>query len=335
MRVYDRRRLILGAAAGGVAALSMPVGTRLAAAQSDAAANYPNRPIRVVVPFAAGGGNDIFARLVAQKASEILGQSLVIENRPGAGGRPAAEWTANQEADGYTLLVAASGGMSIAAAAYPKLAYHPTKSFVPLTMISDFPLFLIVSSKHPAKTVKELVAWAKENPDKVNYASSSPAFILATETLKLASGMPATMIPYKSSGQMVLSVISGDVQLSMPSPPSAVPQIKAGQVRALAVTGSKRDPSLPDVPSMAEAGFPEVNTRLWSGVFVAAKTPPAIVERLEKVFRQAIADPGVNAKLIDMASVPGGNPSDEFRKIIDADIESYRKVIEAAKLKFN
>ena len=164
-------------------------------AQSDPAANYPNKPIRVIVPFAAGGGNDIFARLVGQKLGEILGQTLVIENRPAAGGRVAAEFVTNQPADGYTLFVGASGVMSISSAVYPKLAYHPTKSFIPLSMIANFPLIMTSPIDNARKTVAELVAYAKANPDKSNYGTSSPAFTIASEMLKLKTGMPGVAIP--------------------------------------------------------------------------------------------------------------------------------------------
>ena len=162
------RRIVLIAALLGLSALAAPP----AFAQGD----YPNKPIRIVVGFAAGGGNDIFARLIGAKLQELIGQPVIIENKPGAGARLANEYAANQPPDGYTLLVAASGGMSIASAIYPRLGYHPTKSFVPLTMIASFPLILAIPQDHPAKTVAELVAWMKANPDKSNYATSSPAF---------------------------------------------------------------------------------------------------------------------------------------------------------------
>jgi len=330
MRANIIRRFMLGAAA--VAALGLALPTPPAQAQAKDATDYPTRPIRVVVPFAAGGGNDIFARLVGQRAQEILGQPLVIENRPGAGGRPAAEWVTNQEHDGYTLFVGASGVMSIAAAAYPKLAYHPTKSFVPLSMIADFPLIVVVAPNSPAKNVKELVDLAKKHPEKANYASTSPAFIIASELLKLESGMPGTMIPYKSSSQMVLSVAAGETMLAISDGPPAIPQIQAGKVRAIAVTGDERSAQLPDVPSMKEAGFPGVNTRLWSGFFAPAKTPPAVVAKLADAFSRAIKDPKVNKRLQEMAVNPGGGSSDEFRAMIDKDIQGYEKVISAAKL---
>ncbi len=307
-----------------------------APASAQDAASFPNKPIRVVVPFAAGGGNDIFARLVGQKAGEILGQTFVIENRPGAGGRLAAEYVMNQPRDGYTLFVGASGVMSIAAAAYPNLPYHPTKTFVPLAMIADFPLILVVAQDHPAKNVKEMVEWAKKNPDKSNYAATSPAFIIASELLKLESGMPGTMIPYKSSNEMILSVMQGQTLLAISDGPPAMPMIKGNKVKALAVTGSKRSGELPDVPSMAEAGFPGVNTALWSGFFAPVNVPAAITAKLEDALRKAISDPGVSDKLKAMAVSPGGGTtSAQFRAMIDKDIQGYEKIIKAANLKFD
>ncbi len=325
MRIKNFGRALLAGFALLAASFAVPA----------AAQDYPNKPIKVIVPFAAGGGNDIFARLVGQKAGEILGQTLVIENRVGAGGRPAAEWVTQQPHDGYTLFVGASGVMSVASAAFPNLPYHPTKSFVPLSMIADFPLIVVIPADHPAKTVKELVEWAKKNPDKANYAATSPAFITVTELLKLKSGMPGTMIPYKSSNEMILSVMQGQTLLAISDGPPAIPMIKAGKVRAIAVTGAKRSAELPDVPSMAEAGFPEVNTYLWSGFFTGANTPAPIVTKLEAALRKAILDPAVSDKLKGMAVTPGGTSSAEFKAMIDKDIEGYVAVIKAANLKFN
>ena len=309
--------------------------TVLAAIVAPAAAqDYPNKPIRIVVGFAAGGGNDIFARLVGAKFSEMIGQPVIIENKPGAGSRLANEYAANQPADGYTLLVAASGGMSIASAIFPKLAYHPTKSFVPLTMIANFRLILAVPADHPAKTVPELVSWMKANPDKANYATSSPAFTIATELFKLKTGAPGLAIPYKSSNESVVSVMGGQTLLTIADGPPTVPLVKGGKLRALAVTGAERSAELPDVPSMKDVGFPEVNTGLWSGLFAPAGTPAPILKKLEDTLRRVIADPDVNGKLRAMAVTPGGNPSNEFRAMIDADIKTVADVVAAAKLEF-
>ena len=318
------RRYFVGATAALVAS-AIP-----AQAQGD----YPSRVIRIVVGFAAGGGNDIFARLVGQKLSELVGQSVIIENKPGAGSRLANEYVLSQPADGYTLLVAASGGMSIASAIYPKLTYHPTKSFVPLTMIANFPLILAVPADHPAKTVQDLVAYMKANPDKSNYATSSPAFTIATELFKLKTGAPGQSIPYKSSGESLVSVLSGQTLLTIADGPPTVPMVKGGKVRALAVTGSVRSPELPDVPSMAEVGLPDVNTSLWSGFFAPAGTPAPILRKLEDALRRAIADPDVNGKLKAMAVNPGGGAAEDFRAMIDADIKSTSDVVKAANLTF-
>ena len=323
----SRRRTVLLAAALLTAATA---GVVPAFAQGD----YPNRPIRMIVGFAAGGGNDIFARLVGARLSEILGQAVVIENRPGAGGRLSGEYVSNQPADGYTLLVGASGAMSIAAAIYPDLKYHPTRTLTPLAMIGNFPLILAVGADNPSKTVKDFVDWMKQHPDKANYASSSPAFTVTTELLKLKSGMPGTMIPYKSSNEMILSVIQGQTAMTIADGPPTVPQVKAGKVNALAVTGKERSDQLPDVPSMTEAGYPDVDVHLWSGVFAPAATAPAIVAKLEKALGEAIADPGVSAKLKAMAVNPGGATPEEFKRIIEADIVKYAAVIKAANLHF-
>ncbi len=303
-------------------------------ARAQDVANFPNRVIHMVVGFAAGGGNDLFARLVAQKFEQNTGATVVIDNRVGAGGRLAADYAAHQPADGYTILVGATGQMSIAAAIFPKLGYHPTQSFIPLNMIASFPLVLVVPADHPVKTVPELVAWAKANPDKANYGTSSPAFTIATELFKLKTGMPAQAIFYKSSNESNLSVVAGTVVLTISDGPPAIPLVKGGKTRALAVTGAERSPELPDVPSMAEIGLPDVNTQLWSGFFVPTGTPEPVVKKLETELGRALADAGVQEKLKAMAVKPGGPTGEAFKRIIDADIKAFADVVKAAKLKF-
>jgi tripartite-type tricarboxylate transporter receptor subunit TctC len=298
-------------------------------AQSD----FPNRPIHVIVGFAAGGGNDIFARLVVQKLQQTTGWTVVIENKPGAGGRISSQFVANATPDGYTVLVGASGQMAIATAIYTNLGYHATKNFIPLNMIASFPLVLVVKADGP-KSVKELVEWGKAHPDKSNYATSSPAFTIPTELFKLKTGMPAVAIPYKGTNESNLSVISGQTLFTISDGPPAIPLVKGGKTRALAVTGSERSPELPDVPSMAEQGFPEVNTHLWSGFFVPAGTPEPVVTKLRAELGKAIADPSVQDGLKKMAVTPGGPTGDDFKKIIDADIKSIAGVVAAAKLTF-
>ncbi len=298
------------------------------------AQDFPSRPIHVVVGFAAGGGNDLFARLVVAKLQENTGATVVIDNKPGAGGRLAADFAAHQAPDGYTILVGASGQMSIAAAIYPNLGYHPTKSFIPLAMIASFPLVMVIPADHPAKTVKELVAWAKANPDKSNYGTSSPAFTIASELLKMKTGMPAVAIPYKSSNESNLAVLSGQALFTISDGPPVIPLVQGGKTRALAVTGSERSPELPDVPSMAEAGLPDVNSQLWSGFFVPAGTPDPVVKKLTADLSKALADPAVRDGLQKMAVKPGGPTGDAFRKWIDDDIKTYTEIVKAANLKF-
>ncbi|MBI3704848.1 MAG: tripartite tricarboxylate transporter substrate binding protein [Rhizobiales bacterium] len=313
-----------------LATLLVPLAGDRALAQAD----FPNKPIHFIVGFAAGGGNDLFARLVVQKFQENTGATAVIENKVGAGGRIAADYAAHQPADGYTVLVGATGQMSIATAVFPNLGYHATKSFIPLNMIASFPLVLVVPASSPIKSVKELVAWAKANPEKSNYGTSSPAFTIASELLKLKTGMPAVAIPYKSSNESNLSVVAGQVLFTISDGPPAMPLVLGGKTRALAVTGSQRSPELPEVPSMAEVGYPEVNTHLWSGFFVPTGTPAPVVDKLTKELGRALADPGVQDGLKKMAVTPGGPTGDAFKKLIDADIKTFADVAAAAKLTF-
>lgn len=304
------------------------------AASAQAQTDFPKQPVHFIVGFAAGGGNDLFARVVVQKLQENSGITTVIENKVGAGGRIAAEYAARATPDGYTVLVGATGQMSIASAIYPNLTYHPTKSFIPLNMIASFPLVLVVPFDHPVKNVKEMVAWAKANPDKSNYGTSSPAFTIASELLKLKTGMPAVAIPYKSSNESNLSVVSGQSLFTISDGPPVIPLVEGKKIRALAVTGAARSPELPDVPSMAEMGYPEVNTQLWSGFFVPVGTPAPVVAKLTAELAKAIADPAVQTSLKKMAVTPGGPTGDAFKKYIDDDIKTHADVVAAAKLKF-
>ena len=296
--------------------------------------DYPNRVVRMIVGFAAGGGNDIFARLVATKLAEKTGWTVVIENRPGAGGRSAAEYVATQPADGYTVLVGASGAMAIGPIIY-KTNYQTLKSFDPVTMIADFPLILVVRPDHPAKTAKELIEWTKAHPDLANYGTSSPAFTLPTELFKLRTGAKGVAIPYKSSGEMLLGVISGNTAMAIIDPPPASGQVQAGKLRALAVTGAKRTRELPDVPTMAEAGVPGVVVGLWSGFFVPHGTPKAIIEKLAKEMRDVILNTPVRDQLITMAVNPVGNSPEEFGHLIEDEIKLWEGVVKEGNLKFS
>jgi tripartite-type tricarboxylate transporter receptor subunit TctC len=293
---------------------------------------YPTRPIRIVVGFTAGGGNDIIARIVGQKLSESLGQPVIIENKPGAGAILATEYVARSAPDGYTLLVGASGAMVINPAVYEKLNYDTMRDFAPVSELGSFPLILIVNAASPFKSLADLVAYAKANPDKANYSSSSAAFQLATELFKQKTGVPMQMIPYKGANDSVTAVISGEVTATIADAGPVTGQVKGGLARALAVAAPKRMDGLPDVPTMKEAGA-DVEAVLWSGIFVPAATPPDIVRKLEAEFVRIARLPDVisRLKLLNIESV--GNSSEEFSRIIATDLERWRAVARSGNIK--
>ena len=227
---------------------------------------YPSRAIHIIVGFAAGGGNDIIARVFGQKLSESLGQPVIVENKPGGGAIVATEYVAKSQPDGYTLLMSASG-ISINPAVYAKLPYDAINDFVAVSELGSFPLIMIVNASSPIKSAAELVTYAKANPDKMNYASSSASFQLVTELFKQKTGAPMQVIPYKSANESVLAVVSGQVTTTIADAGPVLPQVKSGTVRALAVAAPKRMEELPDVPTLQEAGA-DVDAVLWSGIFV-------------------------------------------------------------------
>lgn len=293
---------------------------------------YPDRPIRIVVGFTPGGGNDIIARVFGQKLSESLGQPVIIENKPGAGAIVATEYVARSAADGYTLLVGASGAMAINPAVYEKLNYDTMRDFKPVSVLGSFPLILIVNAKSPHKTLADLVAYAKANPDKANYSSSSAAFQLATELFKQKTGAPMQMIPYKGANDSVTAVISGDVTVTIADAGPVTSQVNGGNARALAVAAPTRAESLPDVPTMKEAGA-DVEAVLWSGIFVPAATPPDIVTKLEAEFIRIARLPDVVSRLKQLNIDSVGNTSEEFSRIISADLERWKAVARAGNIK--
>jgi tripartite-type tricarboxylate transporter receptor subunit TctC len=325
------RRSILWTAIAGLSAALLAAAPGTAAQAQD----YPTKPIRLIVGFGAGGGNDIFARLIAPKLSERLGQPVLVENKPGAGGTIAADLVAKSAPDGYTLYVGATGAMTIGPAVFTKLPYSTLRDFAPISMIADFPLLLTVNADAPVKSVKELVAYAKANPAKANYASSSPAFQLPTEQFKQKTGAPLERINYKSSGEMLTAVVSGEVLMAIADVPPIMGHLKAGRVRALAVTGAKRLADLPDVPTMAEAGVPDLEVRLWSGLFAPAATPAGIVKKLEGTMMTVIRLPDVSKRLKELQVDPSGNTSEEFKRIVAADLSRWAAVAKAANIKLD
>jgi tripartite-type tricarboxylate transporter receptor subunit TctC len=267
-----------------------------------------------------------------QKLSESLGQPVIVENKPGGGAIVATEYVAKAAPEGYTLLVGASGAMAINPAVYARLPYDPVRDFTPVSELGSFPLILVVNASSPIRSVAELVAYAKANPDKTNYSSSSAAFQLATELFKQKTGAPMQEIPYKGANDSVMAVISGQVTATIADAGPVSGQIKGGQVRALAIAAPKRMEDFPDVPTMKEEGA-DVDAVLWSGIFVPKATPPAIVKKLQDEFARIARMPDVIARLKPLGIESVGNSSDEFSRILADDIARWSAVAKAGNIK--
>ena len=294
---------------------------------------YPSKPIRILVGYAAGGGNDIIVRVMQPEMQKGLGQPVIVENKPGAQGIIAAELAAKSPPDGYTIMMGPSGPMTINPATYSKLPYHPQRDFTPISMICEFPLILTVDAKLPVRSVKELIDYAKANPGKSNYASSAGIFQIATELFKQKTGTSIEMIPYKSSGESVQAVVGGQVMMTIVDPPPATGALKAGSLRGLAVTSGKRHPAWPDLPTMAEAGVPDMEVPVWTAFFAPAKTPPAIVARLQKEVARVVHTPEVRERFGQMALQPVGGSSEDLGRRVARDIEKWTAVAKAANIK--
>jgi tripartite-type tricarboxylate transporter receptor subunit TctC len=263
---------------------------------------------------------------------ETWGQSVVIDNRPGAASIIAAEHVAKSAPDGYTLLVNATGGMSVNPVLYAKLPYDSLKDFVPISMVGSFPLVLIVNPSVPANSVPELVAYAKANPGKLNYSSGSTAFQVATEMFKQMTGTDVRHIPYKGSAASITAVIAGDVQMTIVDTPPLVPQIKAGKVKALGVTSVKRSGSMPEVPTVAES-VPGYEMVLWIGMFAPAGTPREIAAKLNAEVVRIVKLPDIRQKLDGMGVEPLGNTPEQVSEWIRREIAKYGPVVRAANIK--
>jgi len=297
------------------------------------AQSYPDKPIRIVVGYAAGGGNDIIVRVMTPEMQKGLGQPVIVENKPGAQSIIAAEAVARSPADGYTLLMGPSGPMTINPATYSKLPYDAQRDFAPISMICQFPLLVTVDAKLPIRSVKELIDYAKANPGKANYASSAGIFQITTELFKQKTGTGFVMIPYKSSGESVQALISGNVALTIVDPPPATGPLKAGTIRALAVTSGKRHSSWPDLPTMAEAGVPDMEVPVWTAFFAPAKTPPAIVARLQKEIARVVQTAEVKEAFAKMGVDPVGGTSEDLARRVRMDIEKWSAVAKAANIR--
>jgi tripartite-type tricarboxylate transporter receptor subunit TctC len=314
------------------AVLSAVVLSGPALAEEDAR-SFPSKPVRIVVGYSAGGGNDIIVRVLTPHMSEGLRQPVVVENRPGAQSIIAAELVAKSPPDGYTLLMGPSGPMSMNPGLYKKLPYDPLRDFAPITIIGSFPLILVVNPALPVRTVKELIAYAKSEPQKANYGASAAPFQLAAELFNQKTGTRFQYIPYKGSGESVNAVISGEVTMTIADPPPVVGPLKGGRVRGLAVTSLKRHPAWPDLPTVTEAGVPDLEVVLWTGFLAPAGTPPAVVRRIRDEVARVVKRPDVRERFAAMGIDPVANMPEEFRRIMAADIAKWTAVAKAAKIK--
>jgi tripartite-type tricarboxylate transporter receptor subunit TctC len=322
----QRRRFI---ALGG-AALAAPAFMRAARAQ-----NYPTRFVRLVVPFPPGGAVDGAARIIAARLSEMWGQQMVIENRPGAGGNVAAQAVLQADADGYTVYIA-SIGHAISQFVTPSLSYHPVADFAPVTLMCVYPNIMAVPNSSPSRTVPEFIARAKAEPGKVTYCSSGigTSLHLAGELFKRMAGVDVTHIPYRGAGPALNDLIPGRVDAIFANFPSTLPYVQSGQLRGLAVTTAKRQPEVPDLPAIAEF-VPGYDVSSWFALFVAAKTPPEFVARLRQDAVAALNHPPVKARYAQLGATVVGSTPAELATFLQAEIDRWGPVIKAAGIKDN
>jgi tripartite-type tricarboxylate transporter receptor subunit TctC len=298
-------------------------------------ASYPARPIRFVVPFAPGGGGDIVGRIVAPKLSENLGQPVVIENRGGAGGTLGTEIGAKAAPDGYTLVLGNIGPLAVGPSLYERLNYDPVKDLAPVTLIASFPNLLVTHPSVPVRSVKDLVALAKARPGQLNYASagSGTSTHLAAELLKVVAGISVVHVPYKGGAQAMTDLLAGNVAFYFGTVPSASGFVRSGKLRGIAVTSLVRSAAAPDIPTVAEQGYPGFETAAWYGVLVPIATTKEIIARLHAELVKTLAHPDVKQKLQAQGGDPVGNTPAQFGAYIASEIAKWSKVVKAAGVK--
>jgi len=294
-----------------------------------AVAQYPNKPIHIVVPSAPGDGSDLTSRLISDKLGAALGQPVIVENKLGAGGVVGTEYAARQPADGYTLIMANAGSHAINAALYSKLSYDPAKDFTPVALVGISPNMMSVNPSLPVKNVAEFIAYAKAHPGGINYASggNGSSAHLSAELFKTMSGVSMNHVPYKGSTPALTDLIGGQVQVMIGNLPPMLGHVKSGKLRALAVTTAKRYPGLPDVPTVAESGLAGFETVAWFGLFAPAGTPKDIVARLNKEVNAIIALPDIRERLLAIGMEPMPGTPDDFAARQTSDIAKWKKVV--------
>jgi tripartite-type tricarboxylate transporter receptor subunit TctC len=300
----------------------------LTAAQPASAQDYPNRPIRWIIPWAAGGGSDTLARMLAPEMSKRLGQPIVIENKPGAAGAIAATEVARSAPDGYTIFSADNGTMVYNPALYKKLSYT-TKDFTPVAMIARSPTILVVGPGSQAKSVKEMVEFVKTQPGKISYASAGPGspHAMGMEMLKATLGLDMIHVPYRGGALSIQDVAAGQVPMCMTDYSSGAGMIATGKVRALAVASPTRMPQLPDIPTFDELGFKGIYAEAYAGIVVPAGTPADVVAKLQKAVAESVADPSIQKRLIEIGQEPVGGSSQQFADVLSSDTTRWHKLI--------
>lgn len=320
----NSRRHLLAAAALAAGCASLP----LAAPAADA---FPSKPITMVVPYPPGGPTDIVARLVAAEMSKTIGQNIVVDNKPGASGMIGADLVARAAPDGYTFLANASLHV-INPYIYASMRYDAFKDFEPITQLADVPLVLVVPQTSKVRTVQDLVAQGKAQPLNFGSAGSASAQQLAGESFKVRSGLPMQHVPYKGSAPALTDLVGGQIQLMFDSMPSAMPFIKSGKLRAVAVTTARRVDELPDVPTMAESGFPGFDISTWYGLWAPKGTPPAIVAKLSEHAARALKQPNVVTQYAGLGAKPVGSDPAEFSRFNVSEGEKWRDIVKAAQI---
>jgi tripartite-type tricarboxylate transporter receptor subunit TctC len=314
---------LFGALVGGFAASGY-------APAAGAAENYPSRPIRLLVGFAPGGGNDTLARFIAQRLQESLKQTVLVENRPGASGVLAVEAVRQAPADGYTLLVAPSSSMTVNPVVMRNLTYDPKRDLAAVSLLGRFPLALVVHPSVPARTVRELISSARERPGQLAYAAASTSYQLATEMLSQAAGVSLLHVPYKGSAPAIQAVVSNEVPMALADVATVVPFVRSGHLRVLGVSTAAPTRTMPDVPPIATQGIPGFDIAVWAGLFAPAKTERAVIERLQAEVSRISRLPDVQERLVALGIEPASSTADELSALIVEEIDTYTRIARLA-----
>ncbi|VFR56339.1 Tricarboxylate transport protein TctC [plant metagenome] len=303
---------------------------------AQAADKWPTKPLRLIIPFAAGGNTDVVARLIAPHIEKAVGQTVVVENRPGAAGNIAAEFVAKADADGYTFLMGTVGTQAINYSIYKDIRFKAA-DFAPVTLVASVPNVLVVTPSMPVKSVKELIEYGRKNPGKLSFASSGAgsSIHLSGEMFKSREKIDMVHVPYKGSALAVTDLIGGQVNLMFDNLPTSLPHIQTGKLRALAVTSAQRSTNLPDVPTMAEAGVPNFEAGSWFGVLAPRKTSPEIIARIDDAIQKAMAQPEMRKRVIELGAVPMVKGPKEFDAFIGTEIEKWKAVVKDADIEPN